>query len=505
MNTGETDKMKLTGYENFIHENRIRVNRYLNTILYFFAITGPAIALGIYAGIFPRAGYGTCVGVSIIMLVMATLHRAFLRFYPDSVATSIFALVALDGVLVYMAVNHISIYITWFLVPLIAILFADIGIYFFAVLMNLALMIITTWIISPYMASFKGNGETPVQYFLDSVGGFMIETVIMVISGYVIAYICIGYFRDLIGKNDEIAEADRRMKEKMNILDSMVEIYDNVNLINFNNSTEMSLRDKDQVEKGIDMSRQSHTIMNQRLKATVMPDQTEDFLNFTNITTVRARLSHKKIISADFIDLIKGWFRAQYITVDSTLDGIPNVVIYTTRNIDDEKRREEHLIRISLTDELTRLYNRRCYEEDISVFRENGLSEDFVLYSIDVNGLKKANDTKGHAAGDELIKGAADCLVACVGRAGKAYRTGGDEFLAVVHTTEPESIVRQIEEKTSKWHGVYVDELSMSVGYAAVSDHPGAGIDELEKAADESMYEAKDRYYVQNGIERRRH
>ena len=93
--------------------------------------------------------------------------------------------------------------------------------------------------------------------------------------------------------------------------------------------------------------------MNQRIKNQVMPDQMDNFLKFTNIKTVRARLSHKKVISSDFIDIVSGWFRAQYITVDSTLDGIPNVVIFTTRNVDEEKRREENLIRISMTDEMT--------------------------------------------------------------------------------------------------------------------------------------------------------
>ena len=38
--------------------------------------------------------------------------------------------------------------------------------------------------------------------------------------------------------------------------------------------------------------------------------------------------------------VVSGWFRAQYITVDSTLDGIPNVIIYVTRNVDEEKRRQ---------------------------------------------------------------------------------------------------------------------------------------------------------------------
>ena len=104
-----------------------------------------------------------------------------------------------------------------------------------------------------------------------------------------------------------------------------------------------------------------------------MPDQLDDFLTFTNITTVRNRLTNRKIISNDFIDVVAGWFRAQYITVDAAPDGRPNVVIYTTRNVDEEKRREEHLIRLSMTDEMTRLYNRRCYDEDLTEYRNKKL------------------------------------------------------------------------------------------------------------------------------------
>lgn len=294
------------------------------------------------------------------------------------------------------------------------------------------------------------------------------------------------------------------MQEKMEILDSMAEIYDNVNLINFINSTEMSLRDDTLVEKAIDMTAQDHTKMTQNLKKSIMPDQIESFWKFTTITTVRARLTHKKIITDEFIDIEKGWFRAQYIAVDVTADGIPNIVIFTTRNIDEEKQREEHLIRISMTDELTRLFNRRCYDEDISIYREHGLNNGFVLFSIDVNGLKNTNDTKGHAAGDELIKSAADCLAASVGSKGKAYRTGGDEFLAIVHTDTPENILTRIRDKSNEWHGIYVDHLSMSIGYAAYSDNEGASIDDLEHIADSKMYEDKTKYYRENGIDRRR-
>jgi diguanylate cyclase (GGDEF)-like protein len=180
------------------------------------------------------------------------------------------------------------------------------------------------------------------------------------------------------------------------------------------------------------------------------------------------------------------------------------VIIYTTRNVDEEKQREEHLIRISMTDEMTRLFNRRCFDEDLRELRKSDLPDDFVLFAMDVNGLKRVNDEKGHAAGDELIKGAADCLALSIGNKGKVYRTGGDEFMAIIHTENPEYIRQMIKHKTEAWHGIYSNELTMSVGYAAYKDQPNASVDDLEHYADARMYDDKEAFYKERGIERRR-
>ena len=491
-------------YSEFMRENRIKVNQYLNTVLWFFVITGPAIAAGIRGGIFHNINYGTCVSISVLVIILAAIHLGLLKKMPSSTVTCLFALTALDLLIVYMSYSHVSIYLTWFLVPLLSLLFCDKLIYLYAILLNYVMMAITTWATAPYYAELRNDYGSATACFFDRMSGFTIETVIMFASGSIIVKLTADYFEKLFAQYKMIREQEASMKEKVDILDSMAEIYDNVNLIDFVQSTEMSLRDAEHKKHGIDMKAQTHTLMNQRIKNQVMPDQMDAFLAFTNIKTVRARLSHKKLISADFIDVVSGWFRAQYITVDSTLDGIPNMVIYTVRNVDEEKRREEQLIRISMTDEMTRLFNRRCYDEDLRTFRNGELPEDFVLFSIDVNGLKTVNDTKGHAAGDELIKGAADCLAISVGNKGKVYRTGGDEFMAIVHTNNPEEICKAIKDKTNEWHGVYVDKLALSVGYATGKDRPGVSIDELEHIADAAMYAAKERYYRENGIDRRK-
>ncbi len=493
-----------TEYEDFLHANRIKVNGYLNRVLWFFVLTGPAIASGVKGGVFGDITYTTCIYISVYVAVMSAIHLILFKKYPASTLTCIFALTALDLLIVYMSYSHVSIYLTWFLVPLLSLLFCDKYLYYFTAIMNYILMCLATWLISPYESSLREDLKEPTAYFQNTIGGFTIESIIMFVSGYIIGKLTLEYFKGLFEQYKLIKEQERSMKEKMDILDSMAEIYDNVNLIDFTNNTEMSLRDSGQEKHGIDLTAQTHTLMNQKIKNQVMPDQIDEFLKFTNIKTLRSRLSQKKLISADFIDVISGWFRAQYITVESAPDGIPNVIIYTTRNVDEEKRREEHLIRISMTDEMTRLFNRRCFDEDLREIRNGELSDDLVIFSIDVNGLKSVNDTKGHAAGDELIKGAADCIALSVGKKGKVYRTGGDEFMAVVHTGEPEELRKAIGKKAEEWHGVYCDEVTVSIGYASHSANPEASVDELERIADADMYAEKGKYYKERGIDRRR-
>ena len=492
------------GYEAFLHDNRIKVNKYLNRVLWFFVITGPAIAAGVKGGIYHDISYTTCISISVIVVILATIHMFLQKKIPSSTVTCLFVLSALDALIVYMSCSHVSIHLTWFLVPMLSLLFCNKGIYFYAVILNYLMMFTTTLVTAPYYLNIRTDHDSIKTYFADVMSGYTIETIIMFASGYIIGKLTLEYFKKLFSQYTKIREQERSMEEKINLLDSMAEIYDNVNLIDFVNNTETSLRDEEHKKHGIDMTAQTHTLMNQRIRNQIMPDQTEDFLTYTNIKTLRARLANKKLISADFIDVVSGWFRAQYITVESTPDGIPNTVIYTTRNVDDEKRREEYLIRISMTDEMTRLYNRRCYDEDLREIREGVLADDFVLFSIDVNGLKTVNDTKGHAAGDELIKGAADCLALSFGKKGKVYRTGGDEFMAVVHIDDPEKLRDEIKQKAKEWHGIYTDEVTMSVGYAAHKDQPDASVDDLEHVADADMYAEKEKHYKERGIERRR-
>ena len=445
----------------------------------------------------------TCLHISLTMLIIALVHYYLRRWKPASAWVSMFALLALELLLLYMSYAHVGIHLTWFAVPVLSLLFCDKWFYLTTVITNYIMMVFGTFITAPYYGALRTDFNTITAYFINMIVGLTIETIIMLAAGYGLLRTMNNYLRDMFNQNETIESDKVKMKDQLRILYSMAEIYDNVNLLDFRKMTEMSLREKVLVEHEVDLNSYTHSIMNRKLKMEVIHKYVNDFQKFTNIKTVQKRLIGKKYISYEFESIFTGWFRAMYIPVETDENGVPQVIIYTLQNIDEDKKRKEHLVRISMTDELTRLYNRRCFEEDIAKIREKDIEEDLVLYSVDVNGLKTVNDNIGHAAGDELIKGAADCMSLVVAGNGRVYRTGGDEYFIIAQTTEPENLKEDILSEAEKWHGKLVKQLSMSIGYATHKDNPEADIDELERIADKKMYEDKDRYYQESGMRRR--
>ena len=159
----------------------------------------------------------------------------------------------------------------------------------------------------------------------------------------------------------------------------------------------------------------------------------------------------------------------------------------------------------SLTDELTGLNNRKAYEDDLQTYPSVPTEADFVYISMDVNELKIVNDSLGHDAGDELLKGAATCIKRCLCPYGKAYRVGGDEFTAIIFADEArlEEIKKDFEETFLTWCGDFVDHLSISAGYVSKCEFPDTTVLELAKLADKRMYADKSNHYRKKGVDRR--
>ena len=168
---------------------------------------------------------------------------------------------------------------------------------------------------------------------------------------------------------------------------------------------------------------------------------------------------------------------------------------YAQINDEDHINKQRELLN---SDSMTGLLSRYAYSKALMQYDEHdSLPDDLAAFSIDINGLKKVNDTYGHAAGDELICSAAECIQKVFSSHGFCYRTGGDEFIVLAHAGHilAEALVHQLADEVAAWGGELIHKLSLSVGYALASDHQDISAEKLVIFADEKMYSDKKQFY----------
>lgn len=179
------------------------------------------------------------------------------------------------------------------------------------------------------------------------------------------------------------------------------------------------------------------------------------------------------------------------------------------------KHKEERISNIIRHDPLTDVLNRSAYEHDMALIKSDfssyvllpheGKFITFVV--IDINGLKTINDDLGHSAGDEIIKAAAKVVQTSLKKIGVIYRTGGDEFFAILKTQSPNDVrtcLTELHALADKWTGYLVKHMSLSVGYKTFNtDENNLDIKKYIKIADQRMFEAKRYHYLTKGVDRR--
>lgn len=161
------------------------------------------------------------------------------------------------------------------------------------------------------------------------------------------------------------------------------------------------------------------------------------------------------------------------------------------KNAIDLMKRKEEIIYLSYHDQLTGLYNRRFFEEEL---RRLDIKRNLPLTIImgDLNGLKLINDSFGHTLGDEVIKRVANVMkTGC--RAGDIVaRLAGDEFVILLSKTgdfEAKQIVKRIKDLLEKEVVGSID-ISVSFGYGCKYNEEEK-VEEIFKFAEDRMYEKK--------------
>jgi diguanylate cyclase (GGDEF)-like protein len=173
-------------------------------------------------------------------------------------------------------------------------------------------------------------------------------------------------------------------------------------------------------------------------------------------------------------------------------------VAYLTHVFNDMVNRlragREELERLSITDALTRIYNRRYLMSrlDEEARRARRSDRPFSVLMIDVDHFKKYNDTYGHQAGDDVLIGVAAIFLECIREVDCAARYGGEEFVVVLPETPAEGaadVAARIRSRLAQ-ETFPGGPVTVSIG---VAEFPADGEtpDFVLRAGDAALYRAK--------------
>lgn len=161
--------------------------------------------------------------------------------------------------------------------------------------------------------------------------------------------------------------------------------------------------------------------------------------------------------------------------------------------LEEEKETSRTFKDMANTDSMTGVRNKHAYSENEKVINSQileGSIEHLGVVIGDINGLKHANDTYGHAAGDRLIKEA--CALICdYFKQGAVFRIGGDEFAVILQGKGYDSMLEVIDELNRKVEeNIKENAVVVSIGYSVFKEGDRQLKDVFERA-DKMMYERK--------------
>lgn len=179
------------------------------------------------------------------------------------------------------------------------------------------------------------------------------------------------------------------------------------------------------------------------------------------------------------------------------------VACVVMRDITERLRWQELMEKLSATDPLTGLANRRTFDETLEIewTRAVRARAPLSLLMADIDAFKEVNDRRGHQAGDACLKLVAAELAACARRPGDVVaRYGGEEFAVILPATDTQGAEELADAMRRRIENLHIpcengggdQRITLSVGVAtSYARLDGASPAELLEAADRALYEAK--------------
>ena len=208
-----------------------------------------------------------------------------------------------------------------------------------------------------------------------------------------------------------------------------------------------------------------------------------------------AELLTREVTNGDEISAIMAKFAEMIYELARYMQNLSK----TTLDLQSTKQKAMELSELALKDSLTGIRNKTCYDKELQRIEweiASGLTE-FGVAMIDLNFLKRINDTYGHDKGNVAI--ITLCRIVCrVFEHSPVFRIGGDEFVVILKGNDlahRDELVaefnRQLHERQENTQLEYWEKTSAAIGYAVFDPKIDKAYDNVFKRADEEMYKAK--------------
>ena len=200
-------------------------------------------------------------------------------------------------------------------------------------------------------------------------------------------------------------------------------------------------------------------------------------------------------------------FEKPSLDIENEVESLSNTIGRMTDNIKDymlllisAEKETAHMRQLANTDPLTGVRNKLAYDESVESINakiSKGRMDDFGIIMMDINLLKKINDTYGHEYGDLLIKNF--CSVVCdVFVHSPVYRIGGDEFVVILRNRDLANADKLLSDFEKTINRLAVRENvkpweapSVAVGVSYFDKSKDSGVKDVFHRADDAMYKRK--------------
>jgi len=462
----ESNKDLILRYEN------IMISTFMVPILLFFSISSFITRIFILNESILRVGFD-----SLFLIGFAILFEIFLKFSIREEIKENLIILAVLAVLCYLVLRfYYLIGPTVWTLSIVVVMFSVLKINK-KMLVLISVMIFAlgfhTWHINYYFIM------NPIYYISQNIAFLILFVVIRLVHGIIIKR-----FDTIKNQYMSIFKSEEKLSLTLTSVGDGVITIDKNGLIDFVNPVGERLTEwnnKEAFGKPLD---EVFNIIDEETSEKIFTP-TNEFFRISKISEIS---SNSKVLISK---------KGKSVPVEDTSSPIKDdngnilgaVIVF--RDCTERKARIKEIEYLSYHDQLTGLYNRRFFEEELKRLNTRRNFPLSIVFA-DINGLKTINDAFGHEEGDNLIKVVSKVMKKECREDDIISRTGGDEFIILLPKTELSDVEKLVERISAKIQEEKIMNIKISVSFGwDAKIEEGESVWNILKNAEKLMYKKK--------------